>query len=624
MYRDASAEFYTVNSTIDVQKHRLRGTIGNTPFTSDDIVSGSFSYSAACADASSFQVGGVRIGVINCSFLNNLSIGPRSWRGKEIVVEFGLCISEHPDVYEYIPLCRGVISEATISAGIVVIKAYDNMSKFDTDLEAGATITGTAFAILSEICDKCGVTLGNTRLEIESMPNGSAPILSPYAPNDCKTYRDWLYWLSQTLAGFATIGRDGKLYIKSYVDMRTLDTILTDDDRLKGATISDYVTQYAAVTFTNISDGTTNYYGSGTPVYHCGANPFLQYGTKSERDNMRTETADAVRGCHYMPFSLKIKNAPIYDLGDVVMLTGGIVDIGRQHIGVVQSITYTAGKTLLLQGFGRDPMQKPIENRATTGNTAKAESNTLSYYDYKSNEETVIPESAHNEWTAADASQIVRITFVAQTQTLIEVINEIDSYFYNLNDIYNNPCYVSIAYFVYVDGILQNKRPAILRDTPTADLFAGDFSGHDGYRKDVFDFYGEVTTPGTHTYEVKAVCKQPHGAGVSIISPAGGIFALLKGQGLVKVEVWDGFLLCSDNMPELVPLVVEFLQHSFDTLEVTRQTPIPLAPSENVPLVPLALGAAYPMVDGYLTISFEYTGERFFGDSEFCDNQFIY
>lgn len=624
MYTDASAQFYTVNNTLDVQKHRLRGTIGAASFTSDDIVAGSFSYAAACSDASSFQVGGVRIGVINCSLLNDLGIGPRSWRGKEIVIEFGLCISENPDIYEYIPLCRGVISEATITAGLVTIKAYDNMSKFDKELEDGATITGTAYANLVFICTECGVQLGNTQAEIEAMPNGLAASLAPYAPNDCKTFRDWLYWLSQALAGFATIGRDGKLYIRSYVDMRAQDATITENDRLKGATISDYITQYSAVTFTNISDGTDTTYGGGTPVYHCGANPFLQFGTKAVRDNMRKETADAVRGCHYMPFSLALKSAPVYDLGDVVMLTGGIVDLGRQHIGVVQSITYTAGKQLLLQGFGRDPMQKPIENRATTGNTAKTESNTLSYYDYTSDEQTVIPQTQHSEWTATDAAQIVRITFVAQTQTLIEVMNEIDSYFYNLNDIYNNPCYVSIAYFIYVDGVLQDKRPAILHDTPTADMYDGDFSGHDGYRKDVFEYFGEIMSPGTHTYEVKAVCKQPHGAGISIISPAGGIFALLKGQGLVKVEVWDGFILCSDNLPELVPLVLSFAGANSDTLQINTHTPIPIQPVDTLQEVPIELDAVAPMVDGFLSIRFQYQEARYFGDSEFCDNEFIY
>ena len=628
MYTGASATFYNKNSTLDVQKHALMGLVGSENFGENDIVAGSFSYSASASEASSFQVGGARIGVINCTFFGNFSIGPRSWRGKEIVVYFGLCVSENPDTYEYIPLCRGIISEATVTAGLVKIKAYDNMALLDKDLPVDdPAINGTAFTMLNNICQECGIDLGNTQPEIEAMPNGTEAALASYMPNDCKTYRDFVYWISQVLAGFATIGRDGYLYIRSYAGRTTPDATITENDRLKGASVSDYITQYQSVNFGNLKDGTSQTFGSGNPIYYAGNNPFLQYGTKATLDRQRKATADAVRGCAYMPFSLKLKSAPIYDLGDVLLLTGGIVSGGRQHIGIVQSITYTAGKELLLQGFGRDPMQKPIENRQTAENSAKSESNTLSFYDYKNDNDVIIPESAHSVWTETDAASVIKITFVAQTQTIIEVINEINSYFY-AEVAFPNPCNVAIAYYVYVDGELQTKQPIIYNLMPTNDLWrtGADYEGHESYRKDVFDTWAEVTTPGTHTYEIKAVCKHPYTANDNtslVISPALGIYALLKGQGLIQVEVWDGYIFVSDEIAGKIPLLFVESTYSDSVYGFDLYTCMIVPFTDQTSKIPLDL-AARTFDDFYLRISFIWPEAPAFGDFDYLDNDFIY
>ena len=632
MYTEASAAFYLANQK-GIQKHKLRGTIGSTPFNSDDILSGSFSYVARCTDASSFNIGGVYIGVIKAGFIHSLGIGPRSWRGKTITVEFGQCISENPDVYEYIPLCTGTISEATVTAGLISITAYDNMAKFDKALPEAALISGTVYNMLLSICTDCGVALGSTAGQIEAMPNGDAgTALASYYPSDCKTYRDWLYWISQAVGGFATIGRNGKLYLRSYSKAApiTPDATITENDRLQGASISDYITQYNGVAFENIADGTTQYFGGGSePIFYAGANPFLQYGTSLIRDTQRNRVYIVAHNISYMPFTISMYSAPIYDLGDILLLTGGVVATGRDHNGIVQAITYNGSRGLTLQGFGRDPMQKNMEDKSAAGVGATAEAKTISYYKYESDQDAIIPQTQGDTWDPADADTLITIRFVAGSETAIEVLNEIDSIFDSPNETVLNPQYVAICYFIYIDGVLQSRNPRIFQDTITTHEQRQEFFQHYAYRKDAFNFYTEITTPGTHTYTVKAVCMQNGPADAVVRTPIAGIYSLLKGQGLLRVDSWDGMIILDDETTEVyLVLTVEDLTDS-TPLSVICSPDDPdhlhhfIDVSQGVPAVPFSLYVAN-MIDRNLLFSMTAQDIMYCDDGDIAANEFIY
>ena len=61
----------------------------------------------------------------------------------------------------------------------------------------------------------CKVGLAQTKEEIESLPNDTE-LFGIYQHNDIETWRDFLYYLTQALGGFAIIDRDGKLLFVSY------------------------------------------------------------------------------------------------------------------------------------------------------------------------------------------------------------------------------------------------------------------------------------------------------------------------------------------------------------------------------------------------------------------------
>ena len=112
MYRAVSAAFTTADSKA-FQKHKVRGTIGSTPFTDANLLS--LSIAKKNSDGSDIKLGSAFIGSLKATFLKNTNVLPRGWFGKDITLEFGLCVSENPDVYEWIPMGIYTIADATIT-----------------------------------------------------------------------------------------------------------------------------------------------------------------------------------------------------------------------------------------------------------------------------------------------------------------------------------------------------------------------------------------------------------------------------------------------------------------------------------------------------------------------------
>ena len=90
----------------------------------------------------------------------------------------------------------------------LTIKCIDNMSKFEFNYDGSSlTYPATLLKILEDICNKAGVGLGST-----SFLNSDTEI-SVY--DNTVTAREHLSYISECAGGFAFIGRDGKLYIRT-------------------------------------------------------------------------------------------------------------------------------------------------------------------------------------------------------------------------------------------------------------------------------------------------------------------------------------------------------------------------------------------------------------------------
>ena len=124
----------------------------------------------------------------------------------QVKVDYGILINGE---YEIIPIGIFNVDEWTDNDdNTLTIKCIDNMSKFEFNYDGSSlTYPTTLLVILKDICNKAGVELGST-----SFLNSDTKI-SVY--DNTVTAREYLSYISECASGFAFIGRDGKLYIRT-------------------------------------------------------------------------------------------------------------------------------------------------------------------------------------------------------------------------------------------------------------------------------------------------------------------------------------------------------------------------------------------------------------------------
>jgi ribosome-associated translation inhibitor RaiA len=265
-YKDKMIDYST--------ERRVSGTIGDISFTGGDIVLESLEVINRAAEESEVKIGGVYIGQLSLtfvpSFLNKLS--KRQYIGKEIYISIGLKLQNG---WEDVPLGYFTVKEANISKDGITIEAHDNMSKLDIPFNYSTTY-GTIYDLARMICLDCGVELGSTQEDIQSMANGSEQLYL-IEKNDIETYRDFLYWVAQTAGAFATIGRDGRLYLREFGSGPEIE--IDEEHRDVDASFSDYITKWTAVSFFDIDENITKYYRKNPDdglTMNLGSNPLVQ------------------------------------------------------------------------------------------------------------------------------------------------------------------------------------------------------------------------------------------------------------------------------------------------------------------------------------------------------------
>ena len=561
MYRGSEA-FRAANMK-DIQKHKVRGLIDTIPFESGNISAGSMTIINQSSDSSDTKIGAVYTGTLTVTFLPNLTVTPRSWYGRRITVEFGLCVSENPDTYEWFSLGSFTVAEATVTENGISVKAYDDMVKLDQKLPDSYIASGTLYSITDFICRRCGLTFGMTEIECQSLPNGDQT-LGLYTPNDCETYRDIIYWLSVTVGGWATINREGKLIYGTYNRTFVTEAETDEYNRLNGANFSDFVTDFGSVTFIKPDDTTIHLGSQGVGQdYNVGMDPFLQYGTAWTRQQMRVQIFQAIQKMQFMPFRLDQISAPVYDLGDIVYMEGGLAS-DREHIGCVQSVSWTMGKGITIQGFGADPKLKNGSSAGSSASSAARKATAASEMIYK-RYMNLSPLTI-----GTTASKIVNIEFQTERETDIEMWHEI-----LLDADVSSAAGMTVHAVYYLDGVEQTRKPI-------------ETYFEDG--KHILDLHYEeyLESNGSHTWEVYLVC-----SGGTITVDAEGVLAVLKGQGISKVESWTGVIVLEDTIGRY-PFkmdhrgfidLVNVATHDNESLQITETAdPVPIK-SETRPFV---------------------------------------
>ena len=425
------------------------------------------------------------------------------------------------------------------------------MLKFDKQWGISTTI-GSPFQILKMLCNDCGVGLGMTQAQIEALPNGTQPI-SLYTENDCETYRDVLFWLAQTLCCFATIGRDGKLYLRKYG--ATITDTIEASIRFDDNEFATYETEYSGIGLTNIDDKKYIYVNEGDDdklSYNLGANPFIQYGTESTRKQMMLNILRQLKVIDYVPFSSGMLHCPAYDLGDVIRFTGGVADTSK--ISCIMYFNYNF-ESYVAEGYGSDPALATAADKVDkeiAGLMSRTDKNGVQFYTFKNAEEKTIGDGEQEEliyirFTTMDARQV---TFQAEIladaeATVDEVVAQID---------------------YYLDGaVVANYQPT---ETWTED------------GKHIISLYYMIDVEPNRLYQWGVRLTADGG---TITIPQGNARGTVWGQGLVAVGAWGGFIDVEDTIAE-IPL---------DSITVATFTEICSAEAQ----IPIAVEIAQQLTD---------------------------
>ena len=494
-------------------KRVLRGTIGNVSFTEADVLSGSFSVSNQCSDSDGVKIGSVNVGQLQATFRNGL-IDRGRWKGAVITVSDGLWIDEDED-YEFVPLGIFVVDDAKYDKNGVKITAYDNMLKFDKSWNISTTI-GTAWSVLSLICEDCGVVNGMTQIQIEALPNGTNSI-GLYTDNDCETYRDLLFWLAQMLGCFATIGRDGKLYLKQYGNTE-IDSV-SAGLRFEDNEFSDFQTGYSGITLTNIEDEEVMYVSEGEDnllTYNLGSNPFMQYGTKSTRKQMCLDILRDIKIIDYVPFSTSLLHCPAYDLGDVIVFEGGIADDTKHSCIMYFEYNFQYYEA---EGYGSDPALANVRSRVdkeVSGLMSKTDKNSIQMYTFKN--------VAAHEIRDGETEELIYIRFATMEAKLVTFQAEI-------------LCEAEVDVDTIAANVLYSLNGARVLDYQPTETWSED-------GKHIISLYYMIEVEPNQMYQWSVMLNSDGG---TITVPVESARATIWGQGLVTNAVWDGFIDVEDT-----------------------------------------------------------------------------
>lgn len=206
---------------------------------------------------------------------------------------------------EIIPIGKFTIQSMEDDEFKVKIRATDYMKKFEDTKYDGSDLTypATMLQVLQDICTKIGVELGST-----SFLNDDKQ-LAVY--DNTVAARTYIGYIAEQAGGFAVIGRDGKLYIKTFGE----DTANIDINLFGNFKWGDKF----SVSKVSYEDGTQNYKFGDETASTVYINQNNMYIVDSEQiENIYNQIKDF----EVYSFEGETIIDPAYDIGDILIIDG--------------------------------------------------------------------------------------------------------------------------------------------------------------------------------------------------------------------------------------------------------------------------------------------------------------
>ncbi len=284
----------------------------------------------------------------------------------------------------------------------VKIKATDYMKKFEDNKYDGINLTypKTMIEVLEDIRQKVGVELGST-----SFLNSEKQIA---VYDNTVTARTYLGYIAEQAGGFAVIGRDGKLYIKTFGK----DTIDFNVDLFGDFTWGDKL----KVSRVSYEDGIQNYkFGDETQ-----ATVFIDQNNMYIVDSEQVENIyNQIKDFEVYTFEGETIIDPAYDIGDILVIDGKKV--------LYQGEIKYAGKfkASINNKVQAKTEQESMQTKQTNSNKIKRVQSEINQIDGKITQ--LVQETTENEEKITQAQQDIDgfTQKVATKDELTEKVNEL-------------------------------------------------------------------------------------------------------------------------------------------------------------------------------------------------------
>lgn len=523
-------------------------------FGNDDIVKGSGYINRQCCGNTEIELGTVYAAEMGISLY--LDIDRYTLEEAEIRLSFHLVYEDETE--EEVPMGVFYVAEANRCIKTLELKAYDGMLNLDKNFSKGLS-SAYPYEFLSLLSKACHIELAQTKEEIEAMPNGTE-LLGIYQDNDIESWRDFLYYLAQTLGCFAIIDRFGRLNLSAYGDT----AVMAVDIRHRfSSSFSDFVTRYTAVSSTNKRTEKAEYYAKSPDdglTMNLGVNPLLQFGLEETRKRIINAILDVITSVEYVPFDSDTIGNPALDLGDVLRFTGGHADETKQS-AITSIYTKINGKQTV-KCVGKNPRlaaAKSKNDKNITGLINSIGETKLSIYtfanalalDVGAEKLSIINmEFASGDETNAEfhAQAILQVESNPDTRTLTaETTIDLGTTTDDNGTTVENKKVISFPLSWEEDGKTELSVFYVL-DGHEVEEFHPKESWLSG--KHLLTLYYPImglTANQLHTFEVLISMK--NGAGHI---EAQNIMATITGQGLGVQERWDGKITVEETMKKLL------------------------------------------------------------------------
>lgn len=509
------------------------------PFTNNDIVKGSGYLTSQCSGNTEIELGTVYASELGITLYSD--IDRYSLQGGTISLMFHLQLKDGS--YETVPMGIYEISEANRTIKCLEIRAYDFMLRLEKKFNHTLT-SGTPYEILTLISEQCGVELSQTLEEIEAFPNGTE-YLGIYVENDIETYRDLLYYLSQTLGCFALFNRQGKLTLKAYGDTSVVR--IGNKERFSSS-FSDFVTRYTAVSVTNQITGTAEYYAleeDNGLTMNLSTNPFLQYGLPETRERIIGNILTAISKISYIPFDATTIGNPALDVGDVVQFADGQAD--ETAISCITSINTKVNGKQTLKGVGKNTNlahAKSKNDKNIVGLLSTIDTNKVNTYTYVNARKYTVMEKP---------VEIISMEYASNQNTDAQFLATV------LLTVATDP----IEKMLTGEGVLEGEEETTI--IPVTVPFLEETKAvlkviyiFDDVEKETY-YPVEEYLPGQHIlnlfYPLSGIVSDMYHTLRVRLSVTGGtvtiqkmeVLASISGQGLASSGVWDGTITVEDT-----------------------------------------------------------------------------